>query len=173
MVFHDPLRPEKGGYQYGDTRRNEYGETEHYIGNGAWIGQAKYKYKMGEGFVRQPEGDPWQWHKEIKKLRELALAEEARKKQFRHWGPEYYDGQTQLTGPENPGVRKVAVSTYGVTIPISAGRRRVYGNVIDAADMYARLVGYKWVSVIEEDPCDPKLPEIIEPACPVEVVGPD
>lgn len=43
--------------------------------------------------------------------------------------------------PENPGIRKEAYSTYGVSIPVSIGRRAVTGNVIDATDLVPVLVG--------------------------------
>jgi hypothetical protein len=49
--------------------------------------------------------------------------------------------QKQDTAPENPGVQTVAFSTYGITIPISMGRRRLVGNVIDALDLVPRLIG--------------------------------
>jgi hypothetical protein len=48
-----------------------------------------------------------------------------------------------LQTPENPGVRKEAYSTYGVSIPISVGRRIVTGNVIDATDLTPVLIGGK------------------------------
>jgi len=42
--------------------------------------------------------------------------------------------------PENPGIRKQAFSTYGVSIPVSIGRRAVTGNVIDATDITPVLI---------------------------------
>lgn len=43
--------------------------------------------------------------------------------------------------PENPGVKTYAVSTYGLPIPISAGRRRLSGNIIAGGKIVPKLVG--------------------------------
>lgn len=47
----------------------------------------------------------------------------------------------QEQAPSNPGIRKVAVSTYGTTVPVSIGRRVVTANIIDAEPITPRLIG--------------------------------
>lgn len=41
--------------------------------------------------------------------------------------------------PDNPGIREVSVSTYGNTIPVSLGRRRVSGNIVQSTNIIPRL----------------------------------
>lgn len=48
---------------------------------------------------------------------------------------------TQAQTPENPGIRHQAVSTYGVSIPVSIGRRVITGNIIDASPIAPVLIG--------------------------------
>lgn len=47
----------------------------------------------------------------------------------------------QEAEPSNPGIREVTASTYGQTIPVSLGRRRLPGNVLQSSQMIPRLVG--------------------------------
>lgn len=65
-------------------------------------------------------------------------------------GPQYSRGyrigdvrieDQQEQKPENPGIRKVTASTYGKTIPVSLGRRRLAGNVIQSSAMVPKLEG--------------------------------
>lgn len=71
--------------------------------------------------------------------------------------------------PENPGVRKTVVSTYGIAIPISTGRRRVGGNVIWASPAVPIMIGsYDYyvkipLKLIPEECCTP--PEGSESQC--------
>lgn len=43
--------------------------------------------------------------------------------------------------PDNPGIRIATASTYGNTIPVSFGRRRLPGNIIQSSDLVPFLVG--------------------------------
>lgn len=54
--------------------------------------------------------------------------------------------------PANPGIREASVSTYGGTIPISIGRRRLGGNVIEASTLVPRLIGTRTYTVDYEIP---------------------
>jgi hypothetical protein len=49
--------------------------------------------------------------------------------------------EDQEAEPNNPGIREVTASTYGQTIPVSLGRRRLPGNIIQSTQMVPRLVG--------------------------------
>lgn len=51
------------------------------------------------------------------------------------------DIKEQQAKPDNPGIKKVAVSTYGITIPLSTGRRLLAGNIIQSGDITPRLIG--------------------------------
>lgn len=54
--------------------------------------------------------------------------------------------------PANPGIRKVVVSTYGITVPVSMGMRVVTGNIIDAEPIVPRLEGAYEYTVEERIP---------------------
>lgn len=54
--------------------------------------------------------------------------------------------------PANPGIREVTVSTLGVTIPVSMGRRVVTGNIIDAEPIAPRLEGAYEYTITERIP---------------------
>lgn len=64
----------------------------------------------------------------------------------------------EIQTPANPGIRKVAVSTYGVTVPVSVGRRVITGNIIDANPITPRLVGGGTRVEIEREPIYPSGP---------------
>lgn len=49
--------------------------------------------------------------------------------------------EDQTEKPTNPGIRGEAVSTYGKIIPISMGKRRLAGNIIQSSDMVPKLIG--------------------------------
>lgn len=51
------------------------------------------------------------------------------------------DIAAQEQRPENPGIREVAFSTYGINIPVSIGKRAVTGNIIDATPPTPEIVG--------------------------------
>jgi hypothetical protein len=66
------------------------------------------------------------------------------------WGmpyvlPGYTLGKVDIAAqeqrPENPGIREVAFSTYGINIPVSIGKRAVTGNIIDATPPTPEIVG--------------------------------
>jgi len=54
--------------------------------------------------------------------------------------------------PANPGIRLVAASTYGTTVPVSIGRRVITGNIIDAEPITPRLEGAYEYTVTERIP---------------------
>jgi|SRR5215217_634085 len=54
--------------------------------------------------------------------------------------------------PANPGIRLVSVSTYGITVPVSIGRRVVTGNIVDAEPITPRLEGAYEYEVAERVP---------------------
>lgn len=71
---------------------------------------------------------------------------------FNSWDIRFIPGQAgrhfedvriedQEAEPTNPGIREVTASTYGQTIPVSLGRRRLPGNILQATQMIPRLVG--------------------------------
>lgn len=104
------------------TKRMPDGGTGYHIGNGMYMHRPKYKWDPSlKGFVNKREPTFYETF-------EPPVVE-----------PTTPVEQPQI--PENPGVRKVVVSTYGITVPISTGRRAVTGNVIDASDLVPRLVG--------------------------------
>jgi len=59
--------------------------------------------------------------------------------------PEYRYGSVDIAPqeqrPETPESRKVSVSTYGITIPLSMGARRINGNIIEATKIKPVLEG--------------------------------
>jgi hypothetical protein len=107
---------------YPEKRRTWDGGTAVHIGGGNYIAKPKFRWDPHlKGFVRKREQSFYETF-EPPTVEPTTSAE-----------------QPQI--PENPGVRKEAVSTYGVTIPISTGRRAVTGNIVDATDLVPRLVG--------------------------------
>lgn len=107
--------------QVTQTRRNSYGEVEYQIPGGAWIGTPQYRWSIKDrAYVRYKRSVP------------SGL-------KFPEQPSTIIDRQT----PENPGIKTARVSSYGVTIPASIGRRLIAGNVIDASELVPRLVGYR------------------------------
>lgn len=72
----------------------------------------------------------------------------------------------QQNRPENPGIRKATVSTYGAKIPISLGRRRLYGNIIESSALVPRLVGTRTYTVEVEVPYHVVPPECVDETGP-------
>lgn len=58
----------------------------------------------------------------------------------------------QEAPPADPGLRYVQVSTYGVSIPLSIGKRRLAGNIIDAEPLLPKLIGNRDYEVVYEIP---------------------
>jgi hypothetical protein len=103
-------------------KRMPDGGTGYHIGNGMYLAKPNYRWDPSlKGYVR----------KEQQSFYDV----------FNPPTVEHTTPVEQPQVPENPGVRKEAFSTYGVTIPISTGRRAVAGNIIDASDLVPRLVG--------------------------------
>lgn len=84
-------------------------------------------------------------------------------------GPRYRNGyhiedvrieDQQEQKPENPGRRYVTASTWGRTIPISMGRRRLEGNILQSSALVPKLEGTTEYEVVYEIPIyeDPLLP---------------
>lgn len=83
-------------------------------------------------------------------------------------GPRYRNGyhiedvrieDQQEQKPDNPGRRYVSASTWGRTIPISMGKRRLEGNILQSTALIPRLVGTTEYTVTYEIPVyeDPPL----------------
>lgn len=51
------------------------------------------------------------------------------------------DIEDQADKPENPGRKKVTSSAYGMTIPLSNGRRKLPGVLIQSGDLVPLLIG--------------------------------
>lgn len=98
------------------------GGTGYHVGNGAYIAKPNYRWQPGVGYVR-----------------ELKYGRDKEDNSPPTVSPSTDVEQPQI--PENPGIRKEAFSTYGVTIPVSTGRRVVTGNIVDASDLVPRLIG--------------------------------
>jgi len=114
---------------YPKTKRMPDGGVGYHVGSGQYIASPKYRYSIRDrGYVRiiRRTNDV---NYDISNIASI---------------PQEEQPQT----PENPGIRKESYSTYGISIPISAGRRAVAGNVIDATDLTPVLIGYK-VTVTE------------------------
>lgn len=69
----------------------------------------------------------------------------------------------QTAKPEKPETRYVSASTYGKTIPISMGKRRLEGNLILCTALVPKLVGNRdftieyEVPIYEDPPVDPEI----------------
>jgi len=100
--------------------------TAYHIGNGMYIAKVKYKYNPSTGGFEADFREPKE------KTPDATPAQ-----------PKNVTVVERAQIPENPGIRKEAYSTYGVTIPVSVGRRVVTGNIVDATDLTPVLVGGK------------------------------
>jgi hypothetical protein len=98
--------------------------TAYHIGNGMYISKVKYKWSIKENGYVADFRDKKEKTRDETPSQDNAVAE-----------------QPQI--PENPGIRKEAYSTYGVSIPVSVGRRVVTGNIVDATDLIPVLIGAK------------------------------
>jgi uncharacterized phage protein (TIGR02218 family) len=69
--------------------------------------------------------------------------------------------EDQQAKPEKPEVRFASASTYGRVIPISLGRRRLEGNLIQSSNLVPRLVGTTTMTIEYEVPIyeDPPVDE--------------
>lgn len=76
--------------------------------------------------------------------------------------------EDQSAKPEKPETRFVTASTYGRVIPISLGRRRLEGNLIQASNLTPKLVGtttktieYE-IPIYEDPPVDEELGFVLD-----------
>lgn len=107
-------------------------------GNADAMGRARFNFDQGSGgFELQQYPDPMDHYYVIQDP--VGSGQVARE-------------TVQAQTPANPGLRKVAVSTYGVTIPVSVGRRVITGNIIEAAPITPKLVGASRRVEIERRP---------------------
>jgi hypothetical protein len=86
----------------------------------------------------------------------------------RHYGDVRIEDQE--AEPTNPGIREVTASTYGQTIPVSLGRRRLPGNIVQSTQMVPRLVGGRdyeityQIPIYEDPPDDEPFSVDVDPA---------
>lgn len=149
-----------------DTLDDRFGRINSETGAGTWIGrQGQIEYQlMPEGF-----GGTYSTDQAEALAARLAANPVPTKYALSSYGPRLWkervtfhgytadtsaldDLPAQQNKPTNPGVKNVTFSTYGTVVPISAGQRRLYGNVIDCTPLVPQLVGTRTKTIPVEIP---------------------